>query len=719
MNKKLLVLFSSIIILLFTGLNNNYFKNSKIESNLLSTNVHAALIPRIGLNIDDGQVYSSGSLIDVRGWALNSSGVKAVDVYVDGKYTKSLQCNLLRPDVSKVFPDYPNAQNSGYDYKLSLNSGTHTIRVYNIGNDGKVIYSEVKVTVNIPQSNGLEPKIDINIDDGQTYSSGSVDIRGWALNSSGVKAVDVYIDGKYIKTLDCKLSRPDVKNVFPNYPNAQNSGYDYNSSLDNGVHTIKVYNIGNDGKVVYKEVKVTVKGLENNKLEPKMGLNIDDGQIYSSGSVDVRGWALNASGVKAADIYVDGKYIKTIDCKLSRPDVKAAFPEYPNAENSGYDYNLTLSNGTHNIRVYNIGNDGKVIYTEVNVTVGTPQIPNLQPRMGLNVDDGKVYPSGSTIDIRGWALNTSGVKAVDVYIDGKYMKTLKTNLSRTDVKAAFPQYPDSENSGYDYEIALSDGKHTIRVYNIGNDKQVIYCEASVTLYNFSDKDTQTKYNYSLQQFLNMEMQQSPMKENSNGMWVSASSDDVLKYLDPYNYINDDYGKFEFLKLTYLSGITADDINGVLKGKGVLENKGAVFLQAAMDNNINPMYLVSHALLETGNGTSDLATGISVNGKIVYNMFGIHAYDSNANYYGSQYAYSQSWFSVDEAIKGGAKFISGLYINNPNYNQDTLYKMRWNPNDPSHQYATDVKWAINQIYNIKSLIDLCPAAKLVFDIPIFN
>ena len=79
-----------------------------------------------------------------------------------------------------------------------------------------------------------------------------------------------------------------------------------------------------------------------------------------------------------------------------------------------------------------------------------------------------------------------------------------------------------------------------------------------------------------------------------------------------------------------------------------------------------MYLVSHALLETGNGTSDLATGISVNGKTVYNMFGIHAYDSDANYYGSQYAYNQGWFSVDEAIKGGAEFISGLYINNPNY-----------------------------------------------------
>lgn len=231
--------------------------------------------------------------------------------------------------------------------------------------------------------------------------------------------------------------------------------------------------------------------------------------------------------------------------------------------------------------------------------------------------------------------------------------------------------------------------------------------------------TQTNYNYTLQQVLNMELNQQAVYENSNGQWVAADSNTILKYLDPANYINDPFGRFEFLKLTYYDGISADDINNVLKGKGVLENKGAVFLQAAADSNINPMYLVSHALLETGNGTSNLATGIMVNGETVYNMFGIGAYDENADYYGSQYAYNQGWFSVDAAIKGGAKFVSSSYINNPQYNQDTLYKMRWNPNNPSHQYATDVKWAINQIYNIKSLYDLCPTAKLIFDLPIYK
>ena len=52
--------------------------------------------------------------------------------------------------------------------------------------------------------------------------------------------------------------------------------------------------------------------------------------------------------------------------------------------------------------------------------------------------------------------------------------------------------------------------------------------------------------------------------------------------------------------------------------------------------INEVYLISHALLETGNGTSQLAKGADVvNNKVVtnsntkyHNVFGIAAYDND-------------------------------------------------------------------------------------------
>lgn len=209
-------------------------------------------------------------------------------------------------------------------------------------------------------------------------------------------------------------------------------------------------------------------------------------------------------------------------------------------------------------------------------------------------------------------------------------------------------------------------------------------------------------------------------------WARASQNLIEYYMNPYNFV-DDYGKYQFLKLTYMEGVTASDLNKILKGKGILEGKGQTFLQASKKANINPIYLVAHALLETGNGTSTLANGIkvsTVNGKkvtpkITYNFFGVHAYDDNPNKCGSEFAYEQKWFTVDDAINGGAKYIGSSYINNKEFKQDTLYKMRWNNDTIWHQYATDIGWARKQVSNIKKLIEMCKNAKPVFDIPIYK
>lgn len=216
--------------------------------------------------------------------------------------------------------------------------------------------------------------------------------------------------------------------------------------------------------------------------------------------------------------------------------------------------------------------------------------------------------------------------------------------------------------------------------------------------------------------------------SSDAEWVYANSNQVKYYLDPSNF-SDSYGKYQFLELNYVDGITEDVLNTALKGKGILDGKGNPFVQAGETYNISPVYLVSHALLETGNGQSILAQGVtvsSVNGqavepKTVYNFFGIHAYDSDAVKGGSEYAYTQGWFTPEAAIIGGAEFVSEDYINNSSTKQNTLYKMRWNfssGNIPAHQYATDIGWAYKQIYNIKSIMDKYTNLNLKFDVPMF-
>src|SRR5699024_5476718 len=112
-----------------------------------------------------------------------------------------------------------------------------------------------------------------------------------------------------------------------------------------------------------------------------------------------------------------------------------------------------------------------------------------------------------------------------------------------------------------------------------------------------------------------------------------------------------------------------------------------------------MYLIVHARLETGNGTYALSNGthevgLDQNGKPqhvegaadrvrltnlkeTYNMFGIGAIDSDPARGGEVRTYEEGWFTPHDAIVGRAHWIKDNYIYNQ-YNQNTIYKMRWNP-----------------------------------------
>ena len=254
---------------------------------------------------------------------------------------------------------------------------------------------------------------------------------------------------------------------------------------------------------------------------------------------------------------------------------------------------------------------------------------------------------------------------------------------------------------------------------------------------------------------------------NHGTWVSALERDVLYYLNPLHFDNDPVQRFQFLDLSRLSYVSSSTLNNYLKGKGTLEGQGQTFVDAGVLFGVNEVYLVAHALLETGHGKSLLASGKIKVGKIsntrhvvvipsgskkgtyivdyynnsnkrkitkndkynlngitlksIYNMFGIMAYDSNPEVLGAVRAFEGNWFSPEAAIRGGAKFIRDNYIN---VGQNTLYKMRWNPlameqsGQAQHQYATDIGWAEKQTRRIYQFyIDF--EADYYFEIPVYK
>ncbi|OJW67259.1 MAG: hypothetical protein BGO64_01620 [Aeromonas sp. 62-46] len=228
----------------------------------------------------------------------------------------------------------------------------------------------------------------------------------------------------------------------------------------------------------------------------------------------------------------------------------------------------------------------------------------------------------------------------------------------------------------------------------------------------------THYRYPLSYALDKQMAIPSQYAPKVGNYKIASRNEVLVNLTPDDDVTKD-SIYQFLDLSKYSEVSDDEINKFLFGQGVLEGKGSVFTSAAKKYNVSEVYLVSHASLETGRGTSGFARGKEFNGIKVYNMYGINVRDDKPSL-GTKYAFDKGWDSIDKAIDGGAKWISDNFVNHPKYKQNTLYKMRWNPASPGeHQYASDVLWAKHQIPNMKKRFDIFPDAVLYIDVPVYE
>lgn len=245
-----------------------------------------------------------------------------------------------------------------------------------------------------------------------------------------------------------------------------------------------------------------------------------------------------------------------------------------------------------------------------------------------------------------------------------------------------------------------------------------------TLDKLSSFFIKTNYPIEFSSFVDSLMTMTP-KADGQGL-VRAGRNLVEYYANPSTFDSNSNGYLQYLLLTESANIDVNEINRKVlnSNAGTLRNTAKDFARAGRDFGLNEIYLIAHALHETGNGNSTLARGVPVdrNGNVtrnsrdqiantsstvatVYNMYGVAASDGVALEAGARHAYNQEWFTPAEAVYGGAEFIANRFVNR---GQDTLYKMKWNPDGtgPGH-YATHVSWAIiqtNRMANIFSEID---------------
>jgi N-acetylmuramoyl-L-alanine amidase len=415
----------------------------------------------------NGQVVNQDKF-NLYGWAINKTGIKDLNVYINGALIKGVNERLPRQDVKDFYPLYSDAENSGFSIEINSNiliEGKNTVKVEAIGNDG-VIQSTV-TTFNYEY---LTPKLYTESPMNNSTYSKDIEVNGWTLNKSGIKEVKIYIDNTFKGNANIGIIRQDINKIFSEYKNSLNSGYSFlikNGDLSPGEHTIKIESIGNDGTIIRDNAKVIYK-----KLNPILYIDSPKNNSTISGkSLTISGWTLNQSGVKEVSAYIDGNLVGKTDVSLVREDVGIVYNEYYNSRVSGFSLNINsklISKNGSTVNLKAIGNDGSI--KEDNLII---------KREGLNslifLDtpyNNQSIGTNTELKLNGWALNESGIKEVRVYLDNKLQGNANYGNLRPDVATAFPNYDESKTSGYEYKLNFKDvslGIHEVKIVSIGND----------------------------------------------------------------------------------------------------------------------------------------------------------------------------------------------------------------------------------------------------------
>ena len=203
----------------------------------------------------------------------------------------------------------------------------------------------------------------------------------------------------------------------------------------------------------------------------------------------------------------------------------------------------------------------------------------------------------------------------------------------------------------------------------------------------------------------------------DGKYVAATKEQIEYYVDPRNFLNEK-SIFMFENQQY----TGDD---VYSSKGVLSvwNDSAVannIMEAAKSTGLSPYFIVARAALESGRGTSALASGTVSGYEGYYNYFGIGAVDSNPLIGGASYAKQSNWNTKRKAMIEGSAWMKDQYVA---CMQNTIYFFKYSfvPNRSWHQYMTDIaapsKDALNyyNAHNAGGTLN----SEIEFIIPVFS
>ena len=263
------------------------------------------------------------------------------------------------------------------------------------------------------------------------------------------------------------------------------------------------------------------------------------------------------------------------------------------------------------------------------------------------------------------------IKIIDIQTDEEFEKSLEKfpESYHDDLRLLHTIYPNAIFKAYDTRLD----------FNTVVKNEAVLGKSLIWDSNNSRDGLKhiNSYNYKTNKFSND-------YPGGGSTWYAASEETIAYYIDPRNFLNENR-IFMFESLSYSSSThTIDGVSAILAGSFMAKEKvdggsktfAQVIFSAGQNYKINPYYLASRILQETGYTRSALVKGTypnypQFNG--YYNFFNYGASGKDVVYNGLEYAYNKGWNSEKKAITGGSSLVGKNYIN---VGQDTNYFQKW-------------------------------------------
>lgn len=287
-------------------------------------------------------VSATSSSITVRGWARDPDSTAPINVhvYVDGKATRSVSANELRPDVERSAPGVAGPAH-GFRSTVPASLGRHEVCIYGInvgaGSNTKIGCSTVVVANGAPLG---------SLDVVRAVNPDSFSVRGWALDPDTAASINVhvYVDGRAVRSVRADAPRPDVGRI---YGLGDDHGFSATIGMNAGQHEVCVYAIDSSGGANPRI------GCSTITIVNQMPIGNLDAAQGGDGRFRVRGWALDKDTTESitVHVFVDGRSVRSVLADLSRPDVGRV---HGVGDAHGFDATLPAVAGVHEVCIFGI-----------------------------------------------------------------------------------------------------------------------------------------------------------------------------------------------------------------------------------------------------------------------------------------------------------------------------------------------------------------------------